>query len=72
MVAHQVLWDVAWQGDPPELGGALAALSPAVRQGVMRGFAAPSSLVTVTVVGALCGLIARAAGRSLPRAAPAA
>ena len=47
----------------PRLGGALADLSPMVQQVILRGFAALSSLVTGTIVGAIGGLIAWAVSR---------
>lgn len=69
MLGHQLLWNVAYEGDPPTLGGGLAGLSPVVQQVMVRVFAALSSMVTGTVVGAVCGLVALAASKVLPGAA---
>ncbi|SIO86400.1 hypothetical protein [Nocardiopsis sp. JB363] len=69
MLGHQLLWTAAHEGAPPTLGGNLADLSPGVQQGIIRVFAALSSLVTGTVVGALCGLVAWAASKALPKPA---
>ncbi|WP_017603045.1 hypothetical protein [Nocardiopsis alkaliphila] len=66
MLGHQLLWHLAWEGEAPRLGGALADLSPMVQQVILRGFAALSSLVTGTIVGAIGGLIAWAVSKALP------
>ena len=71
MLGHQLLWTVAHEGDPPTLGGNLADLSPVVQQVIIRVFAALSSLVTGTVVGAACGLVAWGASKALPEPAAA-
>ncbi|MBQ1081970.1 MULTISPECIES: hypothetical protein [unclassified Nocardiopsis] len=67
MVGHQILWTTAWDGDPPTLGGNLSELPPAAHAMVTRGFAALSSVVTGTLVGAVCGLLAWGASRVIHR-----
>lgn len=57
-LAHQLLWDAAFAGAPPRLGGALADLDPALGSAILRAFAAGSSLVTGLAVGAIGGLVA--------------
>lgn len=66
-VTHQLLWDRAFEHDPPRLGGNLEGeLTPAVEELVLRGFAVASSLTTGLVLGAVCGLVARVLARSRP------
>jgi hypothetical protein len=67
MFGHQILWNTAWDGAPPSLGGNLGGLSPVAQEVIVRGFAAMSSLVTGTLVGAVCGLVAWATGKLLRR-----
>ncbi|MDG6108715.1 hypothetical protein Daura_30430 [Dactylosporangium aurantiacum] len=55
---HQLLWDTAFGGATPTLGGNLADVDPAVQRGLMRGAAVVSSLVTGTLVGAVTGAVA--------------
>lgn len=57
-LGHQLLWDAAFAGDPPQLGGALAGIDPVLEAVVVRTFAAGSSVVTGLVVGAVSGAIA--------------
>lgn len=57
-VTHQLLWTASFAGDPPRLGGNLADVPPAVQDVVLRAFAAVSSLVTGTLVGAVAGAAA--------------
>lgn len=57
-IGHQLMWGVAFADGPPVLGGNLAGLDPAIQSGIVRSFAAVSSLVTGTVVGAITGLVA--------------
>lgn len=57
-LVHQLLWVNAYGGQPPRLGGELADLSPGAQDLIIRAFAAGSSLVTGTVVGAVSGLVA--------------
>ncbi|WP_160051812.1 hypothetical protein [Nocardiopsis sp. FR26] len=70
-LGHQLLWDTAWEGDPPALGGNLADLPPLAQSVILRGFAAVGGLLTGTVVGAVCGLAAWAVGRVVPARPPA-
>lgn len=67
MLGHQILWNTAWEGNPPALGGNLSELSPVVQTAVMRGFAAMGSLVTGALVGAVSGLVAWGASRVIHR-----
>jgi len=69
MLGHQILWTTAWDGAPPTLGGNLSGLPPLAHAVITRGFAALSSIVTGTLVGAVCGLLAWGAGRVLHRGA---
>lgn len=55
---HQLLWNIAFAGTPPQLGGNLADLTPAAQAVITRSFAVASSLVTGTVLGAVTGLVA--------------
>ena len=67
MLGHQILWTTAWDGAPPSLGGNLGGLSPTAQEVIVRGFAAVSSLITGTLVGAVCGLVAWAIDKLLRR-----
>lgn len=67
MLGHQILWNTAWDGDPPALGGNLSELSPVVQSVIMRGFAAMSSLVIGALVGAVSGLAAWGASKAIHR-----
>ncbi|GAB3721752.1 hypothetical protein [Nocardiopsis nanhaiensis] len=58
LLGHQLLWNLAWEGDPPSLGGNLSDLPPGLQEAVMRGFSAVGSLVTGTLVGTASGLVA--------------
>ncbi|WP_245579879.1 hypothetical protein [Brevibacterium album] len=55
---HQIFWATTFPGGPPQLGGNLAGLAPEVHSLIVRGFSVFSSLVTGTLVGAVCGLVA--------------
>ncbi|HEX6514444.1 MAG TPA: hypothetical protein VF049_02640 [Nocardioidaceae bacterium] len=56
---HQLMWEQAFQDDPPALGGRLrGALPPVVESATLRGAAVVSSVVTGTLVGALTGAVA--------------
>ncbi|MFE9243441.1 hypothetical protein [Nocardiopsis sp. NPDC006938] len=70
MLGHQLLWTTAWDGDPPTLGGNLSDLPPVAHAVITRGFAAVSSVVTGTLVGAVSGAAAWGVGRCVARAAP--
>lgn len=64
-VTHQILWDRAFEDDPPRLGGNLEGeLSAGAEELVFRVFAFGSSLATGLVVGLVCGVVARAVLRS--------
>ncbi len=67
LLGHQILWNTAWEGNPPTLGGNLSDLAPGVQEGIMRGFAGLSSLVTGVLVGAVSGLVAWAAAKLVHR-----
>ena len=63
-VVHQLLWDAAFGGNLPSLGGNLeGVLAPGVEAVVFRVSAFFSSLVTGTMVGALTGVVAWAVAR---------
>lgn len=63
-VTHQVLWDAAWGGNTPHIGGNFEGkLSPLVESLVLRGFALGSSLVTGLVFGAPFVLVALGASK---------
>lgn len=58
-VAHQILWNRAFEDDPPELGGNLEGELPGVVEDVvLRGFGVMSSLATGLLVGAVVGGLA--------------
>jgi hypothetical protein len=55
---HQLMWDTAFGGSAPRLGGRLAGLDPGAQEIVLRTAAALSSLVTGVVVGVVTGAAA--------------
>ncbi|MFC7245052.1 hypothetical protein ACFQO7_21465 [Catellatospora aurea] len=63
---HQLLWDAAFGGAAPSLGGNLADVAPAVQEVLLRAAAAVSSLATGVVVGVLVGAVAALLCRLLP------
>lgn len=66
-VAHQLLWEHAYAGNPPALGGNLAeVLSGTAEAALMRGFAFASSVVTGAAVGAALGAVGRGLARLVP------
>ncbi|WP_150255485.1 hypothetical protein [Nocardiopsis deserti] len=65
-LGHQLLWNTAWEGDPPTLGGNLSDLPPAAHAIIIRGFSVVSSLFTGAAVGAVTGLIAWGIGKLVP------
>ncbi|WP_433087603.1 hypothetical protein ACQP1P_16795 [Dactylosporangium sp. CA-052675] len=65
-VAHQLLWDAAFDGHAPTLGGNLTDLDPGVQRGIVRIAAAVSSVVTGTLVGAVTGAVAALLCRIVP------
>src|SRR5215217_5269443 len=55
-VGHQLLWETAYDGSPPRLGGSLeGVLSPSLEAVIFRTSAFLSSIVTGTLVGAVVG-----------------
>ena len=70
-VTHQILWNEAYDGDPPRLGDQLADAPDWVHSVVTRGGAVLSSLAIGLLVGAVTGAVAtaidRARGRSRER-----
>ncbi|MGY1637818.1 hypothetical protein ACI78V_14320 [Geodermatophilus sp. SYSU D00742] len=66
-VGHQVLWNAAFDGGTPVLGGAPAGAAPDVQEGLLRVAAVVSSLVT----GALVGVVAAGVALLLCRVLPA-
>ncbi|MEV0129598.1 hypothetical protein AB0H83_14215 [Dactylosporangium sp. NPDC050688] len=63
---HQLLWDTAFDGNTPPLGGNLTDVDPTVQSGIVRTAAAVSSLVTGTIVGAVTGAVAAMLCRLVP------
>ncbi|MFI7025274.1 hypothetical protein [Micromonospora sp. NPDC049900] len=64
-VAHQLLWDVAFD-EPPTLGGNLTGLAPGAQTVVVRFSATISSVFTGVIVGVVTGLVAWAMSRVRP------
>jgi hypothetical protein len=63
-VGHQLLWEAAWDGSPPSLGGNLeGVLAPGLEAALFRTSAFLSSIVTGTLVGAAVGVVAWAIER---------
>lgn len=62
LLGHQILWHVAFEGGPPQLGGNLTDLDPVLQSVIIRFFASISSLFTGVIVGAITGVIAWAIG----------
>lgn len=60
---HQLLWDTAFGGAAPTLGGALAGTDPGTQETILRVAAVVSSLVTGTVVGAVAWGVAHVLNR---------
>lgn len=70
-VAHQLMWDAAFGGDAPRLGGNLEGALPVAAEGtLLRVFAAVSSLITGTVVGAATGVVAWVLAKLTGRISP--
>jgi hypothetical protein len=57
-LVHQLLWEQAFAGSPPALGGNFSGLDLGTRQAAVRVFAVFSSLFTGAAVGAIVGLVA--------------
>lgn len=58
VLAHQLLWNAAFDGTPPRLGGNLADLDPALQAVILRAASVPSGLVTGALLGAVTGAVA--------------
>lgn len=67
-VGHQLLWDAAFGGNTPVLGGNLTGIDPTVQDGVIRAAAVVSSLVTGTLVGVVTAVVAVVLLRAVPAA----
>jgi hypothetical protein len=65
-LGHQLLWDAAFGGRGPALGGNLAGVAPAAQEGLLRTVAFGSSLVTGTLVGVVAGAVALLLLRLVP------
>jgi hypothetical protein len=65
-VGHQLLWDTAFGGPAPSLGGRLAEIDPAAQEGILRTAGVLSSLVTGTLVGVVTGAVAAVLNRLVP------
>lgn len=64
---HFIFWDQAFPNGAPQLGGNLADINPLIETIIIRTFSSFSSLVTGTLVGAVCGLIAMGLSRLVHR-----
>ncbi|OLT01501.1 hypothetical protein BJF90_31660 [Pseudonocardia sp. CNS-004] len=70
-VTHQLLWAVAFAGDPPGLGGNLAGVLPPAGEAVLvRVVAFGSSLVTGAFTGVATGAVAWLLARIVPGLGP--
>ena len=58
VVTHQLLWNAAFDGAPPQLGGNLADLDPTAQAIILRLTSVPSGLVTGALLGAITGAAA--------------
>lgn len=59
LVVHNMLWDRAWAGDTPRLGGNLAGRLPAASEELaLRAAMSVTSLFTGLAVGTVCGVVA--------------
>jgi hypothetical protein len=64
LVVHNLLWNRAWAGDPPRLGGNLTGRLPeALEEMVLRAAMSVSSFFTGLAVGTVCGVVAWAITR---------
>jgi hypothetical protein len=64
---HQILWEQAFAGSPPALGGNFSGLDIGMRQTAVRVAAVFSSLFTGVAVGAIVGLVAWAVAKVAQR-----
>ena len=69
-VGHQLLWDAAFEGNAPTLGGNLTGIDPGTQEIVLRTAAVLSSLVTGTFVGVVAAAVVLLLCRVVP-ASPA-
>lgn len=58
VLAHQLLWSAAFDGDPPRLGGNLAGLDPTLQAVILRVASVPSGMATGALIGAVTGAAA--------------
>lgn len=65
-IGHQLLWDVAFGGNTPTLGGNLAGMDPGTQEVAVRVASVLSSLVTGTLVGVVAAAVALVLSRVLP------
>lgn len=70
-VGHQLLWDAAFGGVPPTLGGSLGGIDPGTAEAILRTETVVVSLLTGTLVGVITGGVALVIGRIVPAPAPA-
>lgn len=57
-LGHQLMWNIGFDGSPPQLGGNLAGLDPLTQQVIIRFFAVVSGVITGVIVGVVTGLVA--------------
>ena len=65
-ISHQLLWDAAFGGNTPTLGGNLAGIDPGTQEIAVRVASVLSSLVTGTLVGVVAAAVALLLSRVLP------
>ena len=65
-IGHQLLWDAAFGGNTPTLGGNLAGIDPGTQEVAVRVASVLSSLVTGTLVGVVAAAVALLLSRVLP------
>ena len=58
VVTHQLLWNAAFDGAPPQLGGNLADLDSTAQAIILRLTSVPSGLATGALLGAITGAAA--------------
>ena len=65
-IGHQLLWDAAFAGHAPTLGGSLAGIDSGAQEIAVRVASVLFSLVTGTLVGVVAAAVALLLGRVLP------
>jgi hypothetical protein len=65
-IGHQLLWDAAFEGNAPTLGGNLTGIDPGSQEIVLRAAAVLSSLVTGTLVGVVTAAVVLLLRRVVP------